>query len=710
MNTPLFLDRELSWLAFNGRVLQEAADPTTPLYERITFLAIFSSNLDEYFRVRVASIRSLLSLKQKSAKKLEFDPEEHLKAIHATVKKQQAEFGEIFRSIVVPGLRNAGVEIVSEKDLTPEQLVFVEQYFQEHVLPAARPLFLGVGEGVPFLENKMLYLACALTSRDGSATAGKHKRTKDLFALVPIPANASPRFITLPKNGDTHCIMFLDDIVRSALGEIFPRHEVTECYSIKVTRDAELYIDDEFTGDLLDKIKKALHRRKTGVPSRFLYDGQMPAAMLKYLRTYLDINKSDSMPGGRYHNFSDFFSFPNPGIEGVSNEPLHPLVSTPLMLSADVFATLLERDIMLYYPYHSYHHVVHFVREAAWDPRVSQIDITLYRVAHDSEICLALIAAAQRGKTVNAFIEVKARFDEESNFTWAEALSKSGVKTHFSIPGLKVHGKVLVVTREEAGSLKRYAYLSTGNFNEHTAQMYTDFGYFTADQELANEAYNSFQFIIDRNQKFKFKRLLVAQVNMREELNACIKREIKNARNGKPASILLKFNSLEDPKLIRKLYDASCAGVSVEIICRGICCLIPGVKNLSENISVTSIVDRFLEHARVYVFHNGGEERMFLSSADWMTRNLDRRIEIAFPVTNPIHRAFIHDVLSVQLRDNVKARVLTGKHSNAYKKAKSGELPVRSQIAIHERVRLWEEREEGTLPAPMNHQGKPIEA
>jgi polyphosphate kinase len=685
-----YMDRELSWLSFNGRVLQEAKDPSVLLYDKIKFLAIFSSNMDEFFRVRVASLRSLLSLKQKSAKKLDFDPNELLAKIHTKVKKQQEEFGEIFRTHILGGLQEHSIEIVTERSINLEQREFVKNYFNEHVLSAAKPLYLGVGEGVPFLENQKLYLTCSLSERDISVAPGQHSQTKEIIALVPVPTNLCPRFLVLPKAGETHCIMFLDDVVRACLDIIFPHHLITEAHSIKLTRDAELYIEDEFAGDLLDKIKKALHRRNTGVPSRFLYDEQIPKKTLKYLRDYLDINKSDSIPGGRYHHFSDFFAFPNPGIEGVSSADQPPIASSLLSNGRSLFDVIREQDVLLYFPYHSYDPVVRLLQEAAADPDVSSIDITLYRVSSDSAVCRALIDAAKRGKTVNAFVEVKARFDEESNFNWAETLAKSGVITHFSIPGLKVHSKLLVISRNEDADVRRYAYLSTGNFNEKTARIYTDFGLFTADPALTEEAYRAFQFIIDRNNVFEPEHLLVAQLNMRSTINDLLKQEIKQALKGKKASITLKLNSLEDRKLIRRLYDASNAGVKITVIVRGICGLIPGVKGQSENIKVISIVDRYLEHPRVYLFHNSGKPLMYLSSADWMTRNMNRRIEVAFPLYNETARELVMSTLNLQLKDNCKARVINVKQNNRYVKHKPSEELVESQAATYDFIKAAE--------------------
>ncbi|MAT39763.1 MAG: polyphosphate kinase 1 [Ectothiorhodospiraceae bacterium] len=682
------MNRELSWLSFNGRVLQEAQDPTVPLYERIKFLAIFSSNLDEFFRVRVASLRSLLALKHKSTKKLEFEPEELLRQIQSTVKKQQTAFGKVFREEILPALNQNNIFLITDKDLNPEQREFVFEYFHGHILPTAKPVYLKEGEDAPFLENRMLYLACILKPKAINVTpVGDSLKQLESYALVPISTRTSPRFIALPEVDGRFYVMFLDDVIRTCISELFPNNDVEDCFAIKLTRDADLNIEDEFSGDLLDKIKKGLKKRSSGVPSRFLYDERTPKKLLKFLRDHLELDKNDLIPGGRYHNFNDFFAFPNPGRPELEYVPMPPLPYPPFEGAESLFDLIREKSRVLYFPYHKYDYVIKMLQEAAADPRVKEIGATLYRVASDSEICQAMIAAAENGKTVRAFVEVKARFDEESNLNWAEAMTQAGVEVFYSMPGIKVHSKLLVITRREEHGMRRYAYLSTGNFNEKTARIYTDFGFFTSDPKIAEEAARAFGFIVNREDTFEPEHLLVAQLNMREKLTELIKAETAAAMKGKPAAITLKVNAVEDKKLIAKLYEASNAGVKITIICRGICCLVPGVKGQSENITVRSIVDRFLEHPRVYIFHNGGDEIMYVSSADWMTRNLSRRIEVAFPLYDEDIREEVRTVLEIQLVDNVKSRIINRKQTNPYVKQKKDAVPIRSQFATYEMYR-----------------------
>jgi polyphosphate kinase len=443
-----------------------------------------------------------------------------------------------------------------------------------------------------------------------------------------------------------------------------------------------MHIDDEFEGDILEKIPQGLRNRKRGVPSRFLYDQAMPEKILKAIAALLKLRPNDIIPGGRYHNFSDFVQFPKPDNPKLFDKPLAPLPIKELDEAKRLTSVIAEHDILLHYPYHSYEYVIRFLREAANDANVTTIKITLYRVANNSAVVEALKDAANNGKNVTAFIEVKARFDEESNLFWAAELERAGVTVLYSFPGLKVHAKLLIVTRMERDQKKRYAYLGTGNFNEKTATLYTDFGLFTASEKLTKEVNEVFRILSRKDRSREFKELLVAPLNMRETFVEWIDAEIANAQAGKRASIVVKLNSLEDPEMIRKLYKASEAGVKVRLIVRGICCLIPGIEGTSSNIKAISIVDRFLEHARVFVFHNGGDERILLGSADWMTRNLSSRIEVTFPLYDETARQTVKDVLDIQQKDNVKARVIAKGRTNAYRRNSSEKI--RSQLALYD--------------------------
>src|SRR4030095_4486334 len=598
-----FFNRELSWLSFNHRVLQEAKDPDVPIYERIKFLAIFSSNLDEFFRVRVASLRALSNLKKKSQKDLDFDVTKLLDKIHKAVMKLQEEYGEIYQKSIRPELKKNDIYLVDHTELNPQQKDFVSEIFNEQVVPHIMPLIVPKKKITPFLRNQRLYLAVKLSSKqNGSEKADKSRRYK--YAIVEIPTNHIERFILLPKVGNNNYIIFLDDIIRLFLPQIFYGFNIHESYAVKLTRDAELYIEDEFTGNLLDKIKKSLTKRSSGAPSRFLYDKDMPSGFVKFLKEALLLTGEDLYRGARYHNFSDFFNFPNPGIKSLFYPDLRPLKNKEFGSFKNVFTAAKKKYFLFYYPYHSYEYVVNAIEQAAIDSKVKSIKITQYRVAKDSRIVNSLIKAAHRGKDVTAFVEVKARFDEEINIKSAEEMQKAGVKVLYSLPGLKVHGKMALISRMESGKLKNYAYFSTGNFNEKTARLYTDYGLFTTNAELTYEAERVFEYLEGQKTGYEFKHLLVAQFGMRQAFYGMIENEIENAKKGVPAAITLKLNSLEDERIIKRLYDASIAGVKVNIIVRGICCLIPGVEKMSENISAISIVDRFLEHDRVYIFHN----------------------------------------------------------------------------------------------------------
>ncbi len=677
MSDNVFFDRELSWLSFNQRVLQEAKDPTVPLYEQIKFLAIYSSNLDEFFRVRVASLRSLLDLKNKSQKSLPFKPERLLKKIKEAVNIQQEEFGKIYRDRIIPGLSKENIFLVKETEISSEQTEFIKNYFSDQVIPYVQPTLLDKNKISTFLHNRAIYLAVRLKTKKKSP-AGKSKIQRFKYALVEIPADRLGRFVTLPSDNEKHFVIFLDDIIRLNLPALLPGYQVESCYSIKLTRDAEMYIDDEFTGDLLSKIKKGLSKRKSGTPSRFLYDKEMPNDFLKFLQDTLQLNKDDLIFGGRYHNFNDFFSFPKFNKPSLEYESMLPHICKTLDGVISIFESMKEKDILLSFPYQSYGYIIKFLEEAADDVNVKSIKITLYRIANDSLVIRSLVKAAENGKEVTAFVEVKARFDEETNFNSADTLEKAGVKVHFSFPGLKVHSKLCLVEKTEKGKLKHYLYLSTGNFNEKTSRVYADYGFFTANQEMGKEVKGLFNYLERKSDNAKFKHLLVAPFNLRNSLIELIDNEIKLAEEGKTSGITLKLNSLEDRKMIKKLYEASQAGVKIKLIIRGICCLVPGTEKLSENVEAISIVDRFLEHSRVYIFHNNGDIKYFLSSADWMKRNLSRRIEAAFPIYDAELKKQIQRMIDIQLNDNIRARIINDTQDNQYKE--NGEVKkIRSQ-------------------------------
>jgi polyphosphate kinase len=671
-----YIERDISWLAFNYRVLQEAKDRSQPLMERIRFLAIFSSNMDEFFRVRVASHQNVLRVGKKTKKELGYDPKEILREVKQTVKKYLLEFSRIFEDQIIPELTKNGINVRRSTDLSIDQQIYLEDYFQNYLLPFVQPVLLVKDKIRPFLVNGEIYLAIRLQSRARPAT--------EEYAILKIPSDHLPRFIILPneRNGE-HDIIMLDDLVRQSASWFFPGYHVVDAYSIKLTRDAELHIDDEYTGDLIEKIKSSLNKRNVGPASRFVIDRTMPSRMLDFLTEIFVIDRKDILEEGRYHNNADFFKFPDFGMTHLKNPPLPPLPYTDLDKTHDFFEEVAKRDHLLYFPYHSYKSVIRFFEEAAEDPDVTHISVVQYRVAKRSKIMSALIEAAQNGKQVFVFIEAKARFDEEANLVWGEALTQAGVRVKYSMPGIKVHSKIAQVRRTENGKAKLYTYMSSGNFHEDTAKIYTDFGMFTAESELCEEVARVFRYLETQERpREDFSHLLVGQFNLREHLLESIRREIAAAKAGKEAAIFLKMNSLEDRVMIDALYEASNAGVDVRIIVRGICCLVPGVRKMSERIKVVSIVDRFLEHARVFIFHNGGAQDTFISSADWMVRNLSFRIETAFPVRDASLKKQVGEFMEIQWLDNVKSRIVDEELSNAYNH-RNRDISIRSQFETY---------------------------
>jgi polyphosphate kinase len=700
MKEPLYKNRDISWLSFNYRVLQEAKDERNPLYERIKFLAIYSSNLDEFFRVRVAGIRSLINISKSAQKELEFNPQQILKKISKEINKQQIEYGKIFRELLIPELKANKICLIDETKTSEKQKVYISKYFNERIIPQIQPILLVKNKILPFLRNRRLYLAVILKPKSNKKQKEDSKSTRNRYAIVEIPSNHLPRFVGLPSEDDNTYIIFLDDIIRFHLSAIFLGYDIVDAYSIKLTRDAELYIDDEFSGNLLEKIEKSLLKRNIGAPSRFLYDEQMPKNFLRLLKETFDIQNDDLVPGAKYHNFSDFFGFPSPAGNNLFNEPLPTLRHTQLDKHRFIFDAIRKHDYIVHFPYQTYDYVLQFLDQAADDPAVTSIYITQYRVAKGSEVVSSLVKAARRGKKVMVFVELKARFDEQSNIHWAEEMKSQGINVLYSFPGLKVHSKLALVKRTEGKHDKYYCYMATGNFNEKTAQLYSDTGLFTSDTRLTKEVKMVFNHLRDTKIKPKFKHILVAQFNMRKEFTKLIDNEIELSKKGKVARIILKMNSLEDKKMIQKLYEASNAGVKVDLIIRGICCLVPGVAGLSKNISIISIVDRFLEHSRIFIFNNNGEHKIFAGSADWMRRNLSRRIEVIFPIYDKNLKKEIMDIITIQLEDNVKARIIDRYDKNNYKKNRIIRLN-QSQVDTHKYLQA-SQIENGEIINPKN--------
>lgn len=689
-----FYPRDLSWLSFNYRVLMEAQNPELPLYERMKFVAIYSSNLDEFFRVRVAAIQSLFKVKKKKRQKWGLDPSSLLEKILHEVDRQQQKLGDLFNEDLVPQLKEEGIRLLRRKPEELEQVEAMDDFFELKLRPYLQPFLLQKGKIDHFLRENSLYLALGLQNLAGNGSI-VWENDKDYYfpqditdyAVVQIPTHYVGRFVSLPKSSDgLHSIMFIDDVMRYSLHRIFPGYEIKECHAIKVTRNADLMIEDEFSGDLVSKIASNLEKRHVGPPTRFLYDEEMPKPMLRFLRDTFEVGKKELIPGGRYHSMSDFFGFPNPFSPKLEFDPLPPLSYASFEGELDLFPIIAERDHLLHFPYHSYDYFVRFLNRAAIDPTVSRIMTTQYRVASESAIVAALIRAAEAGKDVTVFVEIKARFDEERNLQTAQAMEDAGVRIIYSLPGLKVHAKVALVLRDEEAGERGYAFLSTGNFNEKTARIYADHGMFTADPVIIQDLKTMFEFLKDTtNKNHSFNKLLVAQFNLRETFIEKIDREIAHQHLGKQGRILVKLNGLEDKIMINKLYEASQAGVDIDLIVRGICCLRPGVPGLSENIRVTRIVDRFLEHARIFYFYNDGEDDLHLASADWMTRNLERRVETGFPISDPVLKKQVLDILNLQLADNEKAVRLSSEIENI--PVDTDAPPVRAQIATYDYVK-----------------------
>lgn len=664
-----FYHRDLSWLRFNHRVLQEAADERNPLYERIKFLAIFSSNLDEFFRVRVSDIRQIKHLEKPLRKKLITKPNKVLKEIKKQVDIQQNDFGKIFKGEIIPQLALEGINLIGYEDFSDEQKDIAASYYEESLRAITKTKrYSTTDEHSVFVENEWLYLAA--------------QTAKDEFLLVEIP-ETEPRFFVFPSEDDTSFyITFIDDILKYNLQKEISKEVETTFHSLKISRDAELYIEDEFSGNLMEKIKIALPKRDTGQATRILIDPEMPKSFREILKKALDVNHTDVVLGGRYHNFKDFMKFPNPTNKNLNNEKLTPLPHPVLNDCESIFDEIDKKDQLLHYPYQSFEPVIKLMQEAANDPLVKTIKMTIYRAADESSLNDAIALAAKNGKDVTIFIEVKARFDEHNNLKWGAIFRENGARVIYSYPDIKVHSKILYIEREVDENIKRYAYIATGNFNENTAKLYTDFGVMTCDKKITKDLKKVFM-VLERDMIVpKTKELLVSPFTTRERFTALVEREIALANNGKKGLIILKMNSLQDKGMIKELYKASNAGVEVRLLIRGMCSLVPGIKDQSENIYITSIVDRFLEHGRVYIFGNDDDVKIYVGSADWMTRNLTHRIEVVTPILDKDHKQTILDLINIELADNVKARIVDAEQKNEY--VRNSEEPVQSQLAIYD--------------------------
>ena len=676
-------EKELSWLSFNERVLQEAMDKTVPLIERVRFLGIFSSNQDEFFKVRVSDVKRRILINEvhggdDEAKVL-------LRAIQQKVMALGEAFDNTYKELLI-ALARHNIFLVNEYQLSESIQQWLRVFFKEKVLRHIIPILLNKEVNpVKFLKDEHTYLAIEM-KKNGQVIQ---------YALVEVPTDDLPRFFQLPPEGTRRKkqIIILDNVIRFCLDEIFKGffdYDEIAAYAVKLTRDAEYDLSDQLDLSLVDKMSDGLKQRLTAMPVRFVYEREMPAAMISFLKLKLQISSYDAiMPGGRYHNFKDFIGFPNVGRDYLENPKLPALDCRDFDGFVNAFDAITKQDILLYYPYHKFHHFTELVRQAAFDPAVSAIRINIYRVAKKSRIIHSLIDAANNGKKVTVVVELRARFDEAANIDWANILTDAGVKVVFGVPSLKIHSKLCLITRHEQGEAVRYAHIGTGNFNEKTAKIYTDFSLLTRHPDITAEVEGVFEYIEYPYRRYKFNHLLVSPINSRRQLYRLIDNELANAKAGQPSGITLKINNLVDRDLINRLYAAGQAGVPIQMIIRGMCALRPGVPGLSDNIRVISIIDRFLEHPRVMVFHNKGNPQLYISSADWMSRNIDGRIEVGTPIYDERLKQRILDILELQLSDTCKARVIDADQKNEYVK-RGNRRKIRSQVAIYDYLKRIE--------------------
>jgi len=673
-----YIDREKSWLAFNARVLQEAADSRVPLLDRFRFLGIFSNNLDEFFRVRYAAIRRL-QMEGKSGKKVlgGITSDELLYDITDIVIKQQAESLRILNQIEEE-LKEQGVYIIHENEITESQRSFIKEFFLQKVSPELVTIILNDLAEFPLLKDTSGYLAVKLVMNPKQE--GKEIR----YAIIEIPSTMN-RFVVLPKENGNQYIIMLDDVIRLNLDNIFSlfNYESVSAHMIKITRDAELDISGDMSKSLMEKISRGIRERKVGEPVRFVYDKDIEDDTLNFFLEKMDIDATDSLiPGGRYHNRRDYMKFPELGRNDLLYPKIPALPVKGLSLEGSILEKIDEKDYLVHAPYQSFSYIIKFLREAALDPKVTTIKITLYRLAKNSQIISSLISAVKNGKRVVAQVELQARFDEESNIKYSRLMQEEGIELIFGIKGLKVHAKTCIIDRIEDGKMKRYGFISTGNFNESTAKVYTDVTLLTANQKLLKEVEKVFEFLNVNYKLHNYKHLIVSPHYTRKRFYKLIDREILNAIEGKEAYIYLKMNSLTDFGMIDKLYEASQNGVQVRLIIRGICCLVPGIEGMSENIEAISIVDNFLEHSRIYIFANSGEPDVYISSADFMTRNIDERVEVSCPIYDQDIKKELIDVFNIGWRANVKARIHSEELDNKYV-SNEGKKDFRSQQEMY---------------------------
>lgn len=666
----MYEDRELDWLKFNARVLQEAEDSSNPLYERLRFLAIFSSNLDEFFKVRVSKLRQLKKVDKAIRRPLALKPNQTLKLILKEVDSQQERFGKIFKETLLPELSNKGVHLIEMDAYDSHHIKYLEDYFVQEIQPHVQLIAPSLEEVRKIMDGQT-YICVEFNGSE-----------ELVFLSTKIPG--IPRFVEVPHPDDGHYIVFLEDIIKLNVGKLFPGDSIASLYTIKISRDAELYLEDDYQGEWIKNVYQALDERQKGQPTRLLYEGGMPKRVRHLIAEQLGLGEADMVKGGSHHNFSDFMDFPDPiGDVSFYYEPMPPLASKTFDDASDYFDLIREKDRVLHFPYQKFGYVENLVHQAAKDPNVSSIHISLYRIAKDSALTDGLLKAIENGKKVTIFVEAKARFDERNNLDWGKTFEEKGGSVHYSFPNVKVHSKILLIGRQENGATRNYGYIGTGNFNAKTSLIYCDHGIFTADPKITNDLEQVFMVLQRKVLVPRLNCLLVSPYNSRLNFERLIQNEIDFANRGQKASITIKMNSLEDRYMIDWLYRASRAGVKVKLLVRGFCSLVPGVEGFSENIEVISIIDRFLEHGRLYLFENGGNQQMFVGSADWMKRNLDYRIEVIIPVLDKDVFEELHAILMLQMSDNVKARRILPDNENPYVSREEAEEPIRSQYAIY---------------------------
>ena len=676
-----YFKRDISWLSFNYRVLLEAEDDTLPLYERINFISIYSSNLEEFYKIRVADHKAIATGAAHSDEESVQSAMQLVTEINEEVNRQLEERIRIYEQKILPALRQHHIIFYQSRNVEPFHKEFLRRFFREEIFPYLSPVPVSKDKVISFLRDNRLYLAVRLHSK--GTLPGDPDHTQ--YFVMKLPYSKVPRFIELPKQDKNYYLMFIEDIIKANIDTIFPGYDVDSSYCIKISRDADILIDESAnTSEIIEQVKTKVKKRKIGAVCRFVYDRAMPDDFLDFLVDAFRINRQELVPGDKHLNMEDLRHLPNPSNAVRPIRKPQPMKLACLDERESIFRYVEKKDLLLHYPYHSFEHFIHFLYEAVHEPTVREIMVTQYRVAENSAVINTLIAAAQNGKKVTVFVELKARFDEENNLATAEMMKAAGINILFSLPGLKVHAKVaLVLRRDKQGhKLPSYAYISTGNFNEKTATLYADCGLFTCNPVLVNDLHNLFRTFQGKENPV-FHRLLVARFNLIPELNRLIDHEIELAKSGKQGRIILKMNALQDPAMIERLYEASQAGVKIDLIVRGICCLIPGRK-YSRNIRVTRIVDTFLEHARVWYFGNGGKPKLFLGSPDWMRRNLYRRIEAVTPILDPDLKRELSDMLSIQLSDKRKACFVDDHLRNRWKSARPQKEKIRSQYTFYE--------------------------